>query len=138
MDIMSNVVYKKGCHDPFESYSWGKKDRTKRDFRSKPTLFRGGVCGRWVNPPFCKMATFFHRSLALSMPIYRNFQSKGVKWRSRKLWKQMVFFFIHTFKKVWKKQKNSRKKFKNPRARSARDFYNFFREFSFFHTFLKV
>ena len=44
----------------------------------------------------------------------------------------MVFFFIHTFKKVWKKQKNSRKKFKNPRARSARDFYNFFREFSFF------
>ena len=36
---------------------------------------------------FCKMATFFHRSLALSMPIYRNFQSNIVKWRSCKFWK---------------------------------------------------
>ena len=36
----------------------------------------------------------------------------------------MVFFFIHTFKKEWKK---SRKR-KNPRARSARDFSNFSRE----------
>ena len=27
----------------------------------------------WVNPHFCELATFFHRSLALSMPIHRNF-----------------------------------------------------------------
>ena len=62
-----------------------KKDLTKPDFRSKTTLITGGVCGTCVNPPFCKMATFFHRSLALSMPIYRNFHSNGVKWRSIKL-----------------------------------------------------
>ena len=51
-----------------------KKDWTKRDFRSKTTLITGGVYGTWVNPPFCKITTFFHRSLALSMPIHRNFQ----------------------------------------------------------------
>ena len=65
-----------------------KKDWTKRDFRSKTTLITGSVYGTWVNPPFCKIATFFHRSLALSMPIWRNFQSNGVKWRSIKLWYQ--------------------------------------------------
>ena len=65
-----------------------KKDWTKHDFRSKTTLIIGGVCRTCVNPPFCQMATFFHRSLALSMPIYRNFHSNGVKWRSIKLWKQ--------------------------------------------------
>ena len=77
-----------------------KKDWTKRDFRSKTTLITGGVSRTWVNPPFCKMATFFHRSLALSMPIYRNFQSNGVKWRSIKLRKQFFYkigYYINCF-----------------------------------------
>ena len=54
--------------------------------RSKTTLITGCVCGKWVDPPFCKMDTFFLRSLALSVPICRNFQSNGAKWRSLKLW----------------------------------------------------
>ena len=67
-------------------YSWGKKGLTKRGFRSKTTLITGSVSRTCVNTPFCKMAIFFHRSLALSMPICRNFQSNGAKWRSLKLW----------------------------------------------------
>ena len=63
-----------------------KKDWTKRDFWSKTTLITSGVSGTWVNPPFCKITMFFHRSLALSMPIYRNFQSNGANWRSIKCW----------------------------------------------------
>ena len=42
----------------------------------------------WVDPTSCKIGSFFLRSLALSVPIRRNFQSNGVKWRSIKLWKQ--------------------------------------------------
>ena len=64
------------------------KDLTNRSVWSKTTLITSSVSETWVNPPFFKITMFFHRSLALSMPIYRNFQSNGVKWRSRKLWKQ--------------------------------------------------
>ena len=81
----------------------GKKDWTKRDFRSKTTLIRGGVCGTWVNPPFRKMATFIQRSLALRMSIYRNFQSNGVKWRSRKLWKQKIYLILCYMKFLFSK-----------------------------------
>ena len=63
-----------------------KKDWTKRNIWSKTTLIASGVSRAGVNPPFCKMGIFFHRSLALSEPIYRNFQSNGGKWRSHKLW----------------------------------------------------
>ena len=54
--------------------------------RSKTTLISGCVCGKWVDPPFCKINTFFLMSLALCVPICRNFQSNGAKWRSLKLW----------------------------------------------------
>ena len=53
-------------------------------FWSKTTLIASSVSGAGVNPPFCKMGTFFLRSLALSVPIRRNFQSNGVKWQSFK------------------------------------------------------
>ena len=51
-------------------------------FWSKTTLIPSSVSGAGVNPPFSKVSTFFLRSLALSVPIRRNFQSNGVKWRS--------------------------------------------------------
>ena len=56
-------------------------------FRRSTTslLITGGVGGTWVNSPSCKMATFFSRSLALSLLIYRNFQSNEAKWRNFKL-----------------------------------------------------
>ena len=55
-------------------------------FWSKTTLNTGCVSGTWVDPTSCKMGSFFLRSLALSVPIYRNFQSNGAKWRCMKLW----------------------------------------------------
>ena len=48
------------------------------------TMILSCVGGTRVNPPCCKMSTFFLRSLALSVPIYRHFQSNGVNWRSIK------------------------------------------------------
>ena len=39
------------------------------------------MAGTRVDPPFYKTGTFFLGSLALSLPIYRNFQSNGAKWR---------------------------------------------------------
>ena len=42
---------------------------TKASVWSKTSLNTGCVGGTWVNPPSCKMNTFFLRSLALSMPI---------------------------------------------------------------------
>ena len=54
---------------------------------SKTTLITGSVGGTGVDPPSCKTSTFFLRSLALSVPIYRNFQSNGGKWPRFKLWK---------------------------------------------------
>ena len=47
---------------------------------SKTTLITVGVGGTGVDPPSCKMSTFFLGSLALSMPICRNFQSNGANW----------------------------------------------------------
>ena len=55
---------------------------------SKTTLITGGVGGTGVNPPSCKMGTFFLGSLALNVPIYRNFQSNGANLWSFKLWKE--------------------------------------------------
>ena len=69
------------------TYTVGElKDSTKRYLWSKTTLIASSVSGAGVILPFCKMGKFFHRSLALSVPIYRNFQSNGGKWRSHKLW----------------------------------------------------
>ena len=55
------------------------KDSSKRYLWSKTTLIASSVSGAGVIPPFCKMGTFFHGSLALRVPIYRNFQSNGGK-----------------------------------------------------------
>ena len=72
-----------------------RKDWTKRNLWSKTTLIASSVSGAGVNLPFCKMVTFFLRSLGLSMPIYRNFQSNGGKWRSHKLWmKKSIYYAI--------------------------------------------
>ena len=43
------------------------KDWTKRHLWSKTTLISSSVIGAGVNPPFCKMVTFFLRSLGLSI-----------------------------------------------------------------------
>ena len=56
------------------------KDYTTPCLCSKPTLITGGVDGAGVDPPSWKMNTFFLRSLALSLPIYRNFQLNGAKF----------------------------------------------------------
>ena len=56
--------------------------------RSKTTPTSGSVDGPGVDPPPQKINTFFLRSLARSMPIYRHFQSNGVKWRDIKLWNE--------------------------------------------------
>ena len=55
-----------------------KSPCTIGSLRSKTTLISGSVDGTGVDPPYYKMGTFFLRSLALSVPIYRNFQSNGV------------------------------------------------------------
>ena len=52
-----------------------------------------GGAGPGVDPPSQKTDTFFLRFLALSVSIYRNFQSNGGKWRSLKLRKNV---FVHT------------------------------------------
>ena len=41
------------------TYSWGKKNRTKRHIWSKTTLITSGVGGAGVDPPPRKMSTFF-------------------------------------------------------------------------------
>ena len=53
-------------------------------FWSKTTLIASSVCEIGVNPPLRKINTFCLRSLALSVPIYRHFQSNGDNWRSIK------------------------------------------------------
>ena len=65
-------------------YSWGKKDSTKRYLWSKIILTTGSVGEPGVDPPPRKINTFFLRPLALSVPIYRHFQSNGANWRSSK------------------------------------------------------
>ena len=57
-----------------------KKDSTKRYLWSKTTLITVGVGWAWVDPPSWKTDIFFLRSLALSVPISRNFQSNGGKF----------------------------------------------------------
>ena len=52
------------------------------EYWSKTTLITSSVSGTGANPPFCKMDTFFLRSLARSVPIYRHFQSNRANWRS--------------------------------------------------------
>ena len=76
------------------------KDLTKRNLWSKTILIASSVSGAGVNPPFCKMGTFFLRSLARSVPIYRNFQSNGGKWPHLKLRKQYLYkigYYINCF-----------------------------------------
>ena len=60
------------------------KDWRNRSVWSKTTLISGGVGGAGVDPPSWKTDTFFLRSMALSLSIYRNFQSNGAKWWSLK------------------------------------------------------
>ena len=55
-------------------------------FWSKTTLIASSVCEIGVNPPLRKINTFCLRSLALSVPIYRHFQSNGAYWRSIQRW----------------------------------------------------
>ena len=62
-----------------------RKDCTIALLWSKTSLITGGVGRAGVDPPSRKTNTFFLRSLALSAPIFRNFQSNGAKWRSLKL-----------------------------------------------------
>ena len=48
-----------------------------------------------VDPPPRKMDTFFLRSLVLSVPIYRHFQSNGANWRSIKHRKNFFHIIEH-------------------------------------------
>ena len=50
---------------------------------------------KWVDPPSCKTNNFFLRSLALSVPIYRNFQSNGANLQYFKPWKQNFYIIGH-------------------------------------------
>ena len=61
------------------------KDWTKRNLWSKTSLNTGGMCRARVNPPTCKMGTFFRMSLTLTEPSLNNFQLNGGKWPSLKL-----------------------------------------------------
>ena len=62
-----------------------KSLHTKASVWSKTNLNPGCVGGTWADPPSCKMNKFFLRSLALSMSIYKIFQSNGAKWTTLKL-----------------------------------------------------
>ena len=61
------------------------KDWTKRNLWSKTALNTGGMGGTSVDPPTCKMGTFFLMSLTLTEPSLNNFQSNGGKWPRLKL-----------------------------------------------------
>ena len=63
-----------------------RKDCTNALLWSKPTLTTGSVGGAGVDPPPWKTDTIFIGSLALSVSIYRNFQSNVGKWPRFKLW----------------------------------------------------
>ena len=88
--FIRNVLNLQACQ-PLSSkvvifkYSSGQKGLdTQQSVCSKTPLVTSSVSGAGVNPPPRKINTFFHRSLALSVPIYGNFQSNGVNWRSIK------------------------------------------------------
>ena len=68
------------------TYSWLIKGFNNHPVWNKTTLITGGVGGAGVVPPSWKKGTIFLWSLVLSVPIHRNFQSNGAKWRSLKLW----------------------------------------------------
>ena len=70
-------------------YTWGIKGSPC--LWSKTALITGGVGRTGMGPPSYKMDTFFLVSLALSLPIYRHFQSNGDNWRGIKHQKN---FFI--------------------------------------------
>ena len=64
-------------------------DLTNRSIWSKTTLYllqAVWVGQGWILPLEKQVCTFFLRSLALRVPIYKNFQSNGAKWRSQNLW----------------------------------------------------
>ena len=52
----------------------------------KTTLITGSAGGAGAGPPTCKMGTFFHIPLALTMPISNNFQSRRASGETPKLW----------------------------------------------------
>ena len=64
-------------------------------FWSKTTLIASSVCEIGVNPPLRKINTFCLRSLALSVPIYRHFQSNGDNWRSIKDRRNFFYLIAH-------------------------------------------
>ena len=65
---------------------------------SKTTLITSSVGETRVDSPSCKTGTFFLRYLALSEPIYRNFQSNGGKWGNLKLWILKIYEIHHILK----------------------------------------
>ena len=73
---------------------------------SKTTLIESGVGGAGVDPPPTKMDTFFLRSLALSVPIYINFQSNGAKkiyimpYYIKKIFQSLKLHLIGNFYKL--------------------------------------
>ena len=71
-------------HEKIIQYVHGHKSRTVGSILSKTTLTTGGVGGAGVDSPPRKTDTFFLGSLALSVSIYRHFQSNGAKLRSPK------------------------------------------------------
>ena len=66
-------------------YTTGQKGLHKALLWSKTTLTTGGVGGVGVDLPPWKTNTIFLGSLALSLSIYRYFQSNGANWQSIKL-----------------------------------------------------
>ena len=57
---------------------------------SKTTLIASSEVGAELDPLPCKTDKVFLRSLTLSVPIKRNFQSNGGKWTRLKLRKQFL------------------------------------------------
>ena len=57
------------------------------------------MSGTGVNPLFRNLDRFFLRSLARSVPICRNFQSNGVKWRSFEPWTKSFYIIWYYIKK---------------------------------------
>ena len=69
----------------------GKKDWTKHYIWSKTTIITSSVRMARVDPRPRKVNEFCLRSLALTVPIYRNFLSNGANWRSIKHWTKNLY-----------------------------------------------
>ena len=80
VDSLHKLIFGVGFQDTLLD----RKDCTNALLWSKTILTIGSVGGPGVDPAPKKMNTFFLRSLALSVPIYRHFQSNGANWRSSK------------------------------------------------------